>query len=54
MLKPINFTMTSIPDKYTNLLTISMPVFERKEFFIEALNSALNQTIKCNISSLLY
>lgn len=33
----------------TNLLTIAMPVYERKEFFREALNSALNQTVKCKI-----
>lgn len=30
-------------------LTITMPVFERKDFFLEALNSALNQTVKCDI-----
>jgi glycosyltransferase involved in cell wall biosynthesis len=34
---------------YTDLLTIAMPVFERKEFFAEALGSALNQTVKCKI-----
>jgi glycosyltransferase involved in cell wall biosynthesis len=34
---------------FTNLLTISMPVYERKEFFREALESALNQTVKCKI-----
>jgi glycosyltransferase involved in cell wall biosynthesis len=26
-----------------------MPVYERKDFFIDALNSALNQTVKCEI-----
>ena len=30
-------------------LTITMPVFDRKEFFLDALNSALNQTVKCEI-----
>lgn len=34
---------------YTNLLTIAMPVYERKEFFLEALESAINQTVKCEI-----
>lgn len=34
---------------YTNLLTISMPVYERKAFFREALESALNQTVKCKV-----
>lgn len=34
---------------FTDLLTISMPVYERKEFFLEALESALNQTVKCKI-----
>lgn len=34
---------------YTNLLTIGMPVYERKEFFLEALESAMNQTVKCEI-----
>lgn len=34
---------------FTNLLTISMPCYERKEYFLEALESALNQTIKCKI-----
>lgn len=34
---------------YTNLLTISMPVYERKEFFRDALESALNQTVKCKV-----
>jgi len=33
----------------TDLLTIAMPIFERKEFFLEALNSALNQTVKCKV-----
>ncbi len=34
---------------HTNLLTISMPVYERKEFFQEALDSALSQTVKCKV-----
>ena len=34
---------------FTNLLTIAMPVYERKEFFLEALESAINQTVKCEI-----
>lgn len=34
---------------FTNLLTISMPCYERKEYFIAALESALNQTIKCSV-----
>ena len=34
---------------FTNLLTIALPCYERKEFFLEALDSALNQTVKCNI-----
>ncbi|WP_319228069.1 glycosyltransferase family 2 protein [Draconibacterium orientale] len=35
--------------KYTDLITIAMPVYERKEYFLEALDSAINQTIKCRI-----
>ncbi len=35
--------------RYTDLLTISMPVYERKEFFLDALESAINQTVKCKI-----
>lgn len=34
---------------FTNLLTIAIPVFERKDYFIEALGSALNQTVKCEV-----
>jgi len=34
---------------YTKLLTIAMPVYERKEYFKEALDSAVNQTVKCKI-----
>lgn len=34
---------------FTDLLTISMPCYERKDFFREALESALNQTVKCKI-----
>ena len=33
----------------TDLLTIAMPVYERKEYFLEALDSAMNQTVKCEI-----
>ncbi|MFC4233173.1 glycosyltransferase family 2 protein [Parasediminibacterium paludis] len=31
------------------LLTIAIPVFERKEYFVEALNSAINQTVPVHI-----
>ena len=34
---------------FTDLLTISMPCYERKDFFLEALESALNQTVKCEV-----
>lgn len=34
---------------YTDLLTISMPVYERKDYFVNALESALNQTVKCRV-----
>ena len=34
---------------FTDLLTISMPVYERMDFFREALDSALNQTVKCKV-----
>lgn len=34
---------------FTDLLTIAMPCYERKEYFSEALESALNQTVKCKI-----
>ena len=34
---------------FTDLLTISMPVYERIDFFREALDSALNQTVKCKV-----
>lgn len=34
---------------YTDLLTIAIPCYERKDFFLEALESALNQTVKCKI-----
>ncbi len=37
------------PDSFTDLLTISMPVYNRKEFFVRALESALNQTVKCKV-----
>jgi glycosyltransferase involved in cell wall biosynthesis len=32
-----------------NNLTIAIPVFERMNFFEEALNSVLNQTVKCKV-----
>jgi glycosyltransferase involved in cell wall biosynthesis len=35
--------------KSTNLLTIAIPVFERKDFFLDALKSARNQTLECDI-----
>ena len=35
--------------KFTDKLTIAIPVFERKDFFLEAILSVLNQTIKCDI-----
>jgi len=35
--------------RFTDLLTISMPCYERKEFFLGALESALNQTVKCKV-----
>lgn len=34
---------------FTDILTIAIPVYERKEFFEQALDSALNQSIKCSI-----
>lgn len=34
---------------YTDLLTIAMPVYNRKDYFLEALESAVNQTVKCKI-----
>ena len=33
----------------TDLVTIAIPVYERVDFFQEALDSALNQTVKCKI-----
>ena len=33
----------------TELVTIAIPVYERDDYFQEALDSALNQTIKCHI-----
>lgn len=33
----------------TDLVTIAIPVYERTDFFEEALNSALNQTVRCPI-----
>lgn len=35
--------------EFTNLITIAIPVFERKEFFQEALYSVLNQSVKCKV-----
>lgn len=35
--------------KYTDNLTIAIPIFERREYFINALESALNQTVKCDV-----
>ena len=34
---------------FTNLITIAIPCYERKQYFLEALDSALNQTVKCEI-----
>ena len=34
---------------FTNLLTIAIPCFERKEYFMTALESALNQTVGCSV-----
>ena len=34
---------------FTDLLTIAMPCYERTEFFLEALESALSQTVKCKV-----
>lgn len=34
---------------FTNKLTIAIPVYERTDFFDEALNSAINQNIKCQV-----
>ncbi len=34
---------------FTDLVTIAMPVYERTNYFREALDSALNQTVKCEI-----
>ena len=36
-------------NNFSTLITIAIPVYERKEFFIEALESALNQTVKCKV-----
>ena len=35
--------------EYTDLLTIAMPVYKRKDYFLEALESAINQTVKCEV-----
>ncbi len=34
---------------FTKLLTIAIPCYERKEYFLEAVESALAQTIKCEV-----
>ena len=34
---------------FTNLLTIAIPCFERKEYFMTALESALTQTVNCTV-----
>lgn len=34
---------------YTDKVTIAIPCYERKDFFKEAIDSALNQTVKCKI-----
>jgi glycosyltransferase involved in cell wall biosynthesis len=34
---------------FTDLLTIAIPCYERKDFFKESLESALNQSIKCKV-----
>ena len=34
---------------YTDLITICIPVYERYEYFEEAIESAINQTIKCKV-----
>jgi glycosyltransferase involved in cell wall biosynthesis len=43
----------ALPDRYfmsyTELLTISIPCHERKDFFKAALESALNQTVQCKV-----
>lgn len=33
----------------TDLITIAIPVYERTSFFVEAIESALNQTVRCNV-----
>ena len=33
----------------TELLTIAFPVYKRTEYFRKALDSAVNQTVKCKI-----
>lgn len=35
--------------EFTELITISIPVYERYDYFEEAVGSALNQTVKCNV-----
>ncbi|GEM_PF-2870021 len=34
---------------FTNLITIAIPCYERKEYFLYALESALNQTVRCEV-----
>ncbi len=34
---------------FTDLITIAIPCYERKQYFLEALESAINQTVRCEI-----
>ena len=34
---------------FTDLITIAIPCYEREQYFLEALESAINQTVKCEI-----
>lgn len=36
-------------NKFNNNVTIAIPVYDRIDFFEEALHSALNQSVKCNV-----
>ncbi|CAM4110420.1 Glycosyltransferase, GT2 family [Pedobacter westerhofensis] len=36
-------------ENFSNIITISIPVYERYDFFEEAVASAVNQTVKCKI-----
>ncbi|MEI6752097.1 MAG: glycosyltransferase family 2 protein [Paludibacter sp.] len=35
--------------EFTDLVTICIPVYERYDYFEESIDSALNQTVKCNV-----